>query len=251
MRRTALAAALMLTACGAEPAPAPDGGAPVELTVLAAASLRTAFEELGARYERAHPGTEVAFSFAGSADLVAQLAEGAPADVLATADTASMDRAVAQGLLDGPPQPFATNVLQIVTPPDDPGRVSSFADLARPGLAVVVCAEQVPCGRALAQVEETSGTALSPVSEETSVSGVLAKVTAGEADAGVVYVTDARAAGDAVRTVPFPEAAGVVNTYPIGTVAGSEHPRGAAELVAHLRGAEAREVLAAAGFGAP
>ncbi|PPK93212.1 molybdate transport system substrate-binding protein [Kineococcus xinjiangensis] len=258
MRRApALAVAAVVAAalpgCGGDPGPGGSPSAPTtaELTVLAAASLRPVFEELGRRFEATHPGTAVEFTFAGSTDLVGQLREGAPADVLATADTTAMDAAAQEGLLADAPAPFATNTLQIVTPPENPARVSSFADLARPGVAVVVCAPQVPCGRATARAELTAGVDVSPVSEETSVTGVLGKVTAGEADAGIVYVTDARAAGGAVRTVPFPEAAGIVSTYPVAVTAGSEHPVEAAGFAEFLRGAEAGRVLAGAGFGAP
>ncbi|MFE7629316.1 molybdate ABC transporter substrate-binding protein, partial [Kocuria sp. NPDC057446] len=176
------------------------GGAPgTVLDVHAAASLRDAFTELAGQFEAQHPEVEVSLSFAGSSTLVQQLAEGAPGDVLATADERSMAGAVAAGLVAGEPEVFASNVLTVVVPAGNPAGVRSFRDLAEPGVQVVVCAPQVPCGAAAEQVEEASGVRLSPVSEEGAVTDVLGKVTSGQADAGLVYATDARAAGDAVE----------------------------------------------------
>jgi len=257
-----VAAALLLAGCGgsagssspssaASSSPSSSAAAPVTLTVFAAASLKSTFTALGKRFEASHPGTTVEFSFAGSSDLVSQLVAGAPADVFASADEANMAKVDRQQLLDGRPVDFATNVLEIATPRGNPARVASFADLARPGLAVVVCAPQVPCGAAAAEVEAASGVALEPVSEESSVTDVLGKVTSGEADAGLVYATDVRTAGDAVTGVPFPESAGAVNTYPIAALSGSAH-RAAAEAFRDLvASADGRATLAAAGFGAP
>ncbi|NAZ88448.1 molybdate ABC transporter substrate-binding protein, partial [Kineococcus indalonis] len=221
------------------------------LTVFAAASLRATFTELGGSFERAHPGVTVAFSFAGSADLASQVLEGAPADVLAAADGATMARVRDAGLTDGEPVPFAANVLQIATPPGDPAGITGLADLARPGVDVVVCAPQVPCGAAARAVQRSSGVTLSPVSEESSVTDVLAKVASGEADAGLVYVTDVRAAGGAVSGVALPEAADAVNTYPIAALRDAADAELARAFTAHVTGPDGRAVLGAAGFGAP
>jgi molybdate transport system substrate-binding protein len=219
--------------------------------VFAAASLQQAFTRIGHGFEAAHPGTTVAFSFAGSADLVGQLVAGAPADVFAAADTATMRKVTDAGLGAGDPAAFATNTLTIVTPPDDPAGVASLADLARPGTQVVVCAPQVPCGAATEQVERATGTALHPVSEESSVTDVLGKVTSGEADAGLVYVTDAAAAGRAVRSVPFPEAAQAVNTDPVVVLDDARQPALARDFAAFVTGPQGQRVLHAAGFGPP
>ena len=242
-----LAGALLLAGCGGSASGAPEQG----LTVFAAASLEGAFTELGERFEAGHPGAEVSFSFAGSGDLVSQVAEGAPADVLATADTATMQRLADDGLAPEHPALFATNALTIVTAPGNPEGVTSFAELADPGLAVVVCAPQVPCGAAARAVQEVTGTALSPRSEETSVTDVLAKVASGEADAGLVYATDAAAAADRVAQVPLPEAAGVVNGYPVAVLPGAASPRLAQEFADLVAGPVGRQVLADAGFGPP
>lgn len=221
------------------------------LTVFAAASLKSTFTELGAEFQKNNPGTHVAFSFAGSSDLVTQLAGGAPADVLASADTANMTKAVDAGLVAGNPVNFAANTLTIVTAPGNPRNIHSLADLAKPGELVVVCAPQVPCGAATKKVESATGVTLHPVSEESSVTDVLGKVTSGQADAGLVYVTDAAGAGAKVTTVAFPESSGAVNTYPIAVINGSKNPGTAQKFVDLVTGPDGRKTLAAAGFAAP
>ena len=219
------------------------------LTVFAAASLKSTFTKLAAEFEAANPGTKVALSFAGSSDLVTQISQGAPADVFASADVKNMAKLADAGLLDGTATNFATNVLAIAVPPANPASIASFADLARPGVRVVVCAGQVPCGAATAAVEKATGVTLNPVSEESSVTDVLGKVTSGEADAGVVYVTDVKTAGEKVKGIRFAEADQAVNTYPIATVGSSKNKELAAAFVALVTGAEGKKVLGDAGFG--
>ncbi|MGE2717273.1 molybdate ABC transporter substrate-binding protein [Mycolicibacterium litorale] len=221
------------------------------LMVFAAASLKQAFTAIGERFEADHPGTDVEFSFAGSSDLVTQLTQGAPADLFASADTRNMDRAAAAGLLDGAPVPFATNRLTIVVAEGNPKRVASLRDLARPGMTVVLCAAQVPCGAASRAAERAAGVELRPVSEETAVTDVLNKVMSGQADAGLVYVTDVLAAEGAVSSVDIPEAADAVNTYPIAALAQSEKAGSAAEFVDTVTGAVGQDILREAGFGPP
>lgn len=221
------------------------------LTVFAAASLKTPFTKIGAAFEDAYPDVTVRFSFAGSSDLVAQLQQGAPADVFAAADTATMAQAADDDLVAGEPTDFASNTLQIATPPDNPADIGSLADLAAAGVQLVVCAPQVPCGAAAADVEKVSGVDLSPVSEEQSVTDVLGKVVSGEADAGLVYVTDVQSAGDRVLGVPFPESSEVVNTYPIAALEDSDHPDAARLFTDFVTGTEGQAILTAAGFGKP
>ncbi|QBJ98675.1 molybdate ABC transporter substrate-binding protein [Rhodococcus sp. ABRD24] len=221
------------------------------ITVFAAASLRSTFTELGRRFEEQHPGTRVLFNFAGSSDLVAQLDQGAHGDVFASADTANMTKAVRAGLTSSDPVNFATNLLTIVVPPDNPASIRSFADLARPDVEVVVCAPQVPCGTATRKIEDATGVRLSPVSEESSVTDVLGKVVTGQADAGLVYVTDAAGAVGKVASVDFPESARAVNTYPLAVLKDSGDPGSAAQFAALVTGPEGRAVLAEAGFGTP
>jgi len=224
----------------------PSGSAP--LTVFAAASLKATFTQIGTIFQQENPGSTVTFNFAGSSDLVAQLIAGAPADVFASADTANMTKATDAGLVSGTPLNFATNTLTIVTPPGNPAGITSFADLAKPGVAVVVCAPQVPCGAAAQKVETNTGVTLTPVSEENSVTDVLGKITSGQADAGLVYVTDASGAGDKVTTVSFPESTTVVNTYPIATLTAATEPSLAMTFVELVTGPEGQQLLAAAGF---
>ena len=240
-----------LSACGSDdPGSAPDSSG-TRLTVFAASSLTATFTELGERFEASHPGVQVSFSFAGSSDLVAQIDQGAPADVFASADTANMDKAVAAGAVDGRPVDFATNTLEIAVPPDNPAGVTSLQDLTRPATKVVVCAPEVPCGAATEKVERAAKVDIEPVSEEQAVTDVLTKVQSGEADAGLVYVTDVQAAGDRVRGIEFPESSSAVNTYPIAALSESRQAELAQEFVSVVTGDEGRSVLADAGFGAP
>jgi molybdate transport system substrate-binding protein len=225
-----------------------DGG---DITVFAAASLKNTFTELGEMYQTAHPGSHVEFSFAGSSDLAAQLDQGATADVFASADTNNMTKVVDAGLVAGSPVNFATNTLTIVTAPGNPKGITSFADLNREGTLVVTCAPQVPCGSATQKVETASGVDLTPVSEESSVTDVLNKVTAGQADAGLVYVTDAAGAGDKVTAVAFAEAAQAVNTYPIAALSASKNPEAAQGFIDLVTGPEGQAVLTKAGFAQP
>jgi molybdate transport system substrate-binding protein len=236
-----------LAACG--PSDSPSSG--TTLVVFAAASLKQTFTELGQRFTVDNPGTDVDFNFAGSSDLLSQLTQGANADVFASADTRSMDKAVQAGVVSGKPVDFASNTLVIVTAPGNPENVTSFADLARPDASVVICAPQVPCGAATKTVENNTGVRLSPVSEESSVTDVLTKVTSGQADTGVVYLTDARNAGEKVAMVTFPEAAQAVNTYPIAVMKGSISIDLANKFVDLVTGDVGQKVLDEAGFAKP
>jgi len=240
-----------LSGCGDSDSSGASGDDETTLTVFAAASLTATFSELGEKFEADHDGVEVTFNFGGSSDLVSQIQQGAPADVFASADTANMDKLTADGLQDGDPQVFASNTLEIAVPPGNPADIDSFADLAEPGVNLAVCAPEVPCGAATERVEEASGVTLNPVSEEQSVTDVLAKVTSGEADAGLVYVTDVKTAGDDVEGIPFPESDSAVNTYPIVALAESTHADLAQEFVDLVLSDEGQAVLEEAGFAKP
>jgi len=252
---TALAAATLVVAgCTATTEPTPTGTGDAlagSITVFAAASLTTTFEQLADAFEAEHPGTEITFSFAGSSDLVAQLIEGAPGDVLASANEATMDQLVAADLADGAPTVFATNSLEIAVPPGNPAGVTDFASLADPELQLVVCADAVPCGAATAAIEAATGVTLAPVSEENAVTDVLGKVASGEADAGLVYGTDVLAAAGAVDGIAFPESAEAVNRYPIVRVVGSGNAALADAFIAFVLGAKGVAALESAGFGGP
>jgi molybdate transport system substrate-binding protein len=193
----------------------------------------------------------VDFDFATSSELANQLAQGASADIFASADSAQMDTVTKAGLTGSDPVNFASNTLVIVTAPGDPKQIHSFADLAKPGLKVAVCQLPAPCGAATQRIEDDTGVHLNPVSEESAVSGVLTKVTNGEADAGLVYITDARKAGDKVSTVKFPESANVVNLYSIAILKHASQPALAQKFVDLVTGATGQKALDQAGFAHP
>jgi molybdate transport system substrate-binding protein len=247
--RQALVVALLVATAGCGSTSESSGGG--KIIVFAAASLKGAFTDIGKQFQAANPGASVEFSFAGSSDLAAQLIQGAQADVFASADTKNMDKAAQAGLLAANPVNFATNTLTIAVAPGNPKKITTFRDLTKPGTTVVVCAPQVPCGSATQTVEKAAGVGLAPVSEESSVTDVLNKVTTGQADAGLVYVTDAIAAGSKVAAVPFPEAAGAVNTYPIAALKLSQNPQLATRFINLVTGEAWQKTLSAAGFAKP
>lgn len=247
---TVAALALALAACGSDDPSGGSGagGGTTTLHVAAAASLTEAFEEIATDFEAEHEGVEVEYQFGGSSDLATQIEGGAQIDVFASADEANLDK-VADSVED--PQIFATNVLTIITEPGNPKKISGLDDLADPDLAVVVCAEQVPCGAAATTLTEQQGVTLDPASEESKVTDVLTKVSSGEADAGLVYVTDATAAGEGVETVETEGADEVVNSYPIATLTDAAAADVAEDFVAHVTGPEGHNVLQDKGFGTP
>jgi len=251
------AVGLLLAGCGSSDTRASDQTgttAPPEartLTVLAAASLTDAFTALEKKFEADHPGVDVQLSFDGSSALVQQITNGAPADVFASADENNMKKVTDAGLADGTPEIFATNQLMIAAPPDNPAKIASFADLAKDGVVVVVCAPQVPCGAATEKVEQATGVTLKPVSEEQNVKAVLTKVRSGDADAGVVYVTDVNSAGDKVKGIEFPESAQAINSYPIAALKDAPQAGLAKEFVELVRGAAGKAELTRVGFVVP
>ncbi|EWM14319.1 molybdate ABC transporter substrate-binding protein [Kutzneria sp. 744] len=249
-------AALLLTACGGgqtAAAPSTTSSAPKEsgtLTVLAAASGIPLQQDQG-RLRVGHPGVTVKLTFDGSSTLVQQIANGAQADVFASADQANMDKVTKASLNDGTPQLFARNKLAIAVPPSNPKNIATFADLAKPGVVVVVCADAVPCGAAALKVEAATGVTISPASKETAVTGVLSKVESGDADAGLVYLTDVNSAGSKVKGVPFPEADKAINDYPITALRNAPQSALAKEFVEFVRGEQGRKELTAVGFQVP
>jgi molybdate transport system substrate-binding protein len=238
--RAVLVVALVLTgACGS----GASGGSSASdrpVRVLAAASLTEAFGELD--------GPSVQFSYGGSQALARQLRDGAPADVFASADERTMDALVADGVV-ATPVVFATNRLEIAVQPGNPKRITGLADLARSGLAVVLADPSVPVGAYARQALDRAGVVVRPRSLELDVKSALAKVTSGEADAAVVYVTDVRAAGAKAAGVPIPADDNVVARYPIAVVAGSRHRAAAQAFVRRVLGPDGRRALAHHGFG--
>lgn len=235
-----LSGVLALVAAGCS-----EGGGGETLQVLAAASLTDAFTELGERFEAEHDGVDVEFSFGSSTDLAEQAADGAPGDVLATADADAMAIATTAGAA-ADPSVLATNTLVIVTPRDNPAGVGSLGDLA--GTTWVRCADEAPCGRAARAVLEDAGATARPASLEEDVRATLDKVVSGEADAALVYATDAVSAGEAVTTVEIPGAERERNPYLIATLAQAGDADLAGEWAAFVTGPDGEAVLTEAGF---
>ena len=247
---TLLALLAPLTACGSDDGTGTSGsGDPTSITVLAAASLTETFTELADRFEDDHPGVKVRLAFDSSATLAQQALDGAPADVLATADTATMDSAA--DALDGQPTVFATNTMVLVTPKDNPAGIARFDDIDSADVTWVACVETAPCGKVAAALLADNKVSADPASLEVDVKSVLAKVTSDEADAGFVYATDAVAAGDRVQTFDIPQAEAEVTSYPIAALQQSEQADLARDFVELVASPDGRAVLADAGFGRP
>ncbi|MPY96508.1 MAG: molybdate ABC transporter substrate-binding protein [Actinophytocola sp.] len=243
---TALSALFALSGCASASVPSSDR----TVTVFAAASLTETFGTLERRFEQSHPDVDVRLHFAGSATLAQQLTEGASADVFASANEDVMADVANADLLNGAPKPFATNTLTIAVEPGNPLGITDLDDLARKDVVSVACEPEVPCGDAARALIDRRGLDVGFASEERDVKAVLAKVSIGEADAGLVYVTDTRAAADKVDAVEIANAEDAVSTYPIATLADAPEPELAAEFERYVRG-DGGAVLRGAGFGTP
>lgn len=219
------------------------------LTVLAAASLTGTFTELAEEFEQQNPGVDVRLAFDSSATLAAQAVEGAPADVLATADTRTMDDAAPA--LASDPSVFATNTMVMVVPAANEAGLTGFDDVAGGDATYVACVESAPCGAIWAAIAEAQGVSAEPASLEVDVKAVLAKVTSDEADAGFVYATDAVAAGGAVESFPVPGAEDQVTAYPVATLDQASDPGLAQAFVDLVLSETGQQLLTDAGFGPP
>lgn len=259
-RATALAlAALVLAGCaGSADAPAGQAASSGEatggelsgtLTVFAAASLTDVFQGLGDDLMADNPDLDVQFNFAGSSALATQIGQGAPADVFASANQAQMSVVTDAGL-GADPTVFTENVLAIAVPADNPGDVTGLADFADADLTLAVCAAEVPCGAAAAQVFEAAGITAMPDTEEEDVRAALTKVQLGEVDAALVYASDVVSAGSDVEGISFPEAEEAVNEYPICVLADAPNPDAAQAFVDLVLSDEGQAALEAAGFRA-
>jgi molybdate transport system substrate-binding protein len=243
-------AALAVAGCGGgdDSGGSSGSGSSNEIKVFAAASLTAAFTKIGEDFTAANGGTKVTFNFAGSQALATQIQQSAPADVFASADLANMDKVKD---LVGTPQNFASNLLQIVVEKGNPKGVKGLDDLANPDLKVVLAAPEVPAGKYAAQILGKAGVTVKPVSQEDNVKAVVTKVSLGEADAGIVYVTDVTAGGDKVEGVEIPETQNVLATYPIATVKASKNADEAQKFMDLVLSDQGQQVLKQYGFLPP
>jgi molybdate transport system substrate-binding protein len=217
------------------------------ITVFAAASLTDAFDEVGAAFEAAHPGTTVELNYAASSALREQIIAGAPADVFASADTSNMDQVVEVGDASDP-KTFVENQLQIAVPPGNSAGVTGLADFANAALLIGLCAEEVPCGEFGREALANAGVTPSIDSNEPDVRALLTKIEADELDAGIVYVTDVQSAGDAVEGIDIPVEDNVTATYPIAALTDAGNSEVAAAFVAFVLSDEGQEILTSYGF---
>jgi molybdate transport system substrate-binding protein len=220
------------------------------VTVLAAASLKEAFTTLAKQFESAHPGTTVKLSFAASSDLAEQINQGAPADVFASASPKNMNQVVSTGGASTSTN-FVKNVMEVAVPPSNPGHVSSVTDLAKSSVKVALCEPQVPCGTVAAEVFKNAKITVKPVTLEPDVKSTLSKVELNEVDAGMVYVTDVRAAGSKVKGVVIPDNLNASTEYPIAPLTKAPNAAGAQAFVDLVLSPAGQSVLAADGFQKP
>jgi molybdate transport system substrate-binding protein len=222
-----------------------------DITVFAAASLSGAFNELGDAFTAANPAVDVTFNFAASSELAAQIGEGAPADVFASADEANMTKVIDRAGTAAAPEVFATNRLEVIVAPGNPLGITGLADLADPDLIFVTAAPDVPIGEYAREVLANAGVTPTPKSLEENVKAIVSKVVLGEADAGIVYATDVRAAGSDAEGVTIPAELNVVAAYPIAVPSGSTSPESAAAFIDFVLSPEGQSILDSYGFGRP
>jgi len=256
----AVIAALVLAACSSSTttsAPSSSSGTSSSaklsgtVTVFAATSLTDAFNQIGAAFEKANPGVTVKFNYQGSSSLATSINQGAPADVFASAAPANMKTVTDAGNAVGTPKIFASNTGEILVETGNPKKITSVKDLANPAIKVVVCAPEVPCGVVAQEIFKNAGVTVKPVSEETNVGGVVTKVTLGEADAGIVYVTDAKENASKATGVPIPASQNATTEYPIVQVKDAPNAKAADAFISYVLGPDGQKVLASFGFMPP
>lgn len=228
-----------------------DQSATGDIVVFAASSLTEAFTELGDAFTAANPDADVTFSFAGSSDLVTQISEGAPADVFVSADDGNMAKITDAALNATDPLIIARNSFAIIVEKGNPLGIATVADLANSDVIVVLCADSVPCGKGAIKILANAAATVTPKSLESNVKGVVTKVTAGEADAGIVFVTDVQAAGNSAEGVDIPEDVNVISNYPIVVTKDASNADAAQAFIDFVSSAEGQAILARYGFLAP
>jgi molybdate transport system substrate-binding protein len=258
--KRALRRLVVLVALGALAGATGAGAVPVAkakklsgtITVSAAASLTEAFTKMGADFQKVNKGTTVTFNFGSSATLAQQIQGGAPADVFASADGANMQKLVSGGQVTADAIDFVSNLLTIVVKPGNPKNVKSLADL--PNLGVVsLCASTVPCGKYAAQALTQDGVTIPPdkATLGADVKATLAAVATGDADAGIVYVTDAKSAGKTVQAVKIPASLNVLAVYPIARLASTQNASLANGWIKYVTSAAGQKTLKSFGFLPP
>jgi molybdate transport system substrate-binding protein len=249
----ALVAVVGLSACGSDGKTtnaASGSAASGSVTVFAAASLTESFNDEQATLKTEQPGLSITYNFAGSGALVTQIQQGAPADVIATADTASMKKLSDAGLVETPTT-FAKNKLEILVAPGNPKEIKALSDLARDDVTFVTEDDSVPAGKYAAMALAAADVTVSPVSKEVDVKSAVAKVTSGEADATIVYVTDVTAAGSKGMGVAIPDGQNVVAEYPIAVVRSAKNHAAAVAFVAAMVSGSGQHALYDRGFLPP
>ncbi|MGI9015925.1 MAG: molybdate ABC transporter substrate-binding protein [Euzebya sp.] len=241
--------ALVLAACSAGQGSGGQGSG--QVVVQAAASLTDAFADLVTVFQSQHPDVTVTLNFAGSQSLATQIIEGAPADVFASANDIQMQRVDDAGLLAGAPEVFIANALTIVVESGNPFDIHGLADLANPDVVLVLPAPDVPAGAFAARALQNAGVQVTPASLELDVRSTLSKVELGEADAAIVYTSDALTAADTVLAVPIPEDQNVIARYPIAVLSGAPNPGAADLFVQFVLSEPAREILLEHAFVRP
>src|SRR5215218_6022051 len=252
----AVAFVILLSACGTSAQPSVPGSSTASssagggITVLAAASLTEAFNQIGKDFQAKNEGSSVTFSYGSSATLATQIVQGAPADVFAAASPATMKIVTTAGAADTPTD-FVSNTLEIAVPKGNPHKITGLKDSADASRRIALCAPQVPCGAAAVKVFPAAQIVPKPDTLEQDVKATLQKVAHDEVDAALVYKTDVLAAGDKVDGIEFPEAKGAINTYPIATLTKSKNPELAKAFVDYVLSSDGQAVLAEAGFAKP
>jgi molybdate transport system substrate-binding protein len=221
------------------------------VVVFAATSLTDAFNKIGTQFEAANPGVNVKFNYNGSSSLATSITQGAPADVFASAAPSNMKTVTDANLASSTPKDFATNTGEIMVEKGNPKHIKSVSDLANPAIKVVVCAPKVPCGQVATAIFKNAGVTVKPVSEETNVGGVVTKITLGEADAGMVYVTDVKANEGKATGVTVPANQNDTTAYPIAELKDAPNTAGAAAFISYVLGPQGQAVLASFGFAPP
>lgn len=244
MRLGALIAMLLLTACGNNAASPPS----TTISVFAAASLTDSFKAIGDTFHKQHSNVDLRFNFAGSPTLVTQIEQGAQADVFASADTTNMDKLRTDGYTSSTPQVFAHNQLEIAVAPNNPKHITGLSDLARSDVIYISAGPAVPAGKYAAQALLKAGITATPKSLETDVKSVISKIELGEADAGIVYTTDVKAAKGQVQGVPIPQSDNVVATYPIAVVKESKNADADNAFIVFVLSGAGQTTLASYGF---